>query len=252
MKKTYFITAGLTVLLAAVPCVADDDNPNDLSGTRRLTFGVHLQAYPLKMFKTSVQTSSTTKPIADYTYTGSTDSPKVGFGPAVEYRITNHLSVGVEALFHRIQYKEVVEIRDLKKDPNASTDARLVTTLTETTRATTWETPFLARYYGFRERGMFARLYAVGGGSYRRTGTIRTGNEISNANSTTDYNEKAAKASKPNQMGIVGGFGIRFIDNFKLRIAPEVRVTRWQNYNLQGTSYKAVQNDIQGGIGITF
>src|SRR5258706_5459018 len=109
MKKTYFFTAGLIALLAAAPCVADDDNPNDLEGTRRLTFGIHLQAYPLKMFKTSVQTSSTTKPVADYTYTGTTDSPKVGFGPSVEFRITNHLSVGVEALYHRIQYVEKTE-----------------------------------------------------------------------------------------------------------------------------------------------
>jgi len=252
MKKTFIYSAGLFLLLAAVPCMADDDNPNDLDGTRRFTFGLKLQAYPLKMFKTSVQTSSTTKPIADYTYTGTTDSPKVGFGPSVEYRITNHISVGAEMLFHRIQYVEKVEIRNGKKDPNASTDARLVTTLTQTTRATTWEVPFIARYYGFRERGMFARLYALGGGSYRRTGTVKTGNEISNADSTSDYNEKTAVPEKPSQIGMVGGFGIRFIDNFKIRIAPEVRVTRWQGYNFQGTSYKAVQTDIQGGIGITF
>ncbi len=251
MKKIQYHIAGLMLICAAVPCLAQDD-PNDLSDKRRLTFGIRLEAYPLKMFKTSVQTSSTTKPIADYTYTGTTDSPKVGLGPILEFRITNHISAGVELLYHNIQYVEKVEIRNGKKDPNASNDDRLVTTLTQTTRASTYEIPFVARYYGFRERGILSHLYAVGGGAFRRTGHIRTGNEISNADSTTDYNEKAAAATKANQMGGVVGFGMRFIDNIGIRIAPEIRYTHWQGYNFSGTSYKAVQHDIQGGIGISF
>lgn len=251
MIQKYPYYAGVLLLLLAAPRLAADDI-QDLEGTRRLTFGIHMQAYPLKMFDTKSTTSSSTKPVADYKYSATTDSPMVGFGPAIEYRITNHVSAGLELLFHRVQYKQVTETRTLKKDTTTTTDIRPVATLTETTRSNTWEAPLIARYYGFREGGIFSKLYVLGGGSFRRTTNIRTGNEISNANGTTDYNEIPTHPAKANQIGVVGGFGIRFMDNFHIRIAPEVRVTRWNGFSFQGQAVSSVRNDIQGGIGITF
>ena len=251
MIQKYSYYAGVVLLLLAAPSFAADDIQN-LEGTRRLTFGIHLQAYPLKQFDRKSTTSSTTKPQADYNYSATTDSPKVGFGPALEYRITNHISAGVELLFHRVQYKQVTETRTGKKDTSTTTDSRPLATLTETTRSNTWEAPVLARYYGLRERGIFSKLYVLGGGSFRRTTNVRTANEITNANGTTDYNEIAARPAKANQIGVVGGFGIRFIDNYRIRIAPEVRITRWNGFAFQGQAVNSVRNDIQGGIGITF
>ena len=251
MIQKYSHYAGFLLLLLAAPGFAADDS-QDLDGTRRLTFGIHLQAYPLKMFDTKSTTSSTAKPLADYNYSATTASPKVGFGPAIEYRFTNHISAGLEMLFHRVQYKQVTETRTGKKDTTTTTDSRPLATLTETTRSNTWEAPLIARYYRFRESGIFSKLYVLGGGSFRRTANVRTGNEISNADGTTDYNEIPARPAKANQIGVVGGFGIRFIDNFRIRIAPEVRVTRWNGFSFQGQSVSSVRNDIQGGIGITF
>jgi hypothetical protein len=250
MIQTHPYRAGVLLLLLAAPIFAAD--PPDFSDKRRLTFGIHLQVYPLKMFDTKSTTSSSTKPLADYSYSATTDSPMVGFGPALEYRITDHISAGVEMLFHRTQYKQVTETRTGKKDTSATTDSRPLATLTETTRSNTWEVPLLARYYGIRQRGIFSRLYVLGGGSFRHTANIRTANEISNADGSTDYNEIPTRAAKANQIGVVGGFGIRFIDNFGIRIAPEVRITRWNGFAFQGQSVTSVRNDIQGGIGITF
>ncbi len=250
MIQKYSYYAGVVLLLLATPGFATD--LQDLEGTRRFTFGIHIQAYPLKMFDTKDATSSTAKPLADYNYSTTTDSPKVGFGPAFEYRITNHISAGVEMLFHRVQYKQLTETRTGKKDTSTTTDSRPLATLNETTRSNTWEFPVLARYYGIRERGIFSKLYVLGGGSFRRTTNVRTANEISNADGTTDYNEIATRPAKANQVGMVGGFGIRFIDNYRIRIAPEVRITRWNGFAFQGQSVTSVRNDIQGGIGITF
>ena len=73
---------------------------------------------------------------------------------------------------------------------------RFLATLTETTRSNTWEAPFIARYYGFRERGIFSKLYALGGGSFRRTTNVRTANEISKADGATDYNEIPTRPAK--------------------------------------------------------
>ena len=95
MIQKYSYYAGVLLFLLAAPSFAADD-PQDLEGTRRLTFGIHLQVYPLKMFDTKSATSSTTTPLADNNYSGTTESPMVGFGPAIEYRINNHISAGIE------------------------------------------------------------------------------------------------------------------------------------------------------------
>src|ERR1035437_9899358 len=59
---------------------------------RRFSYGFRVEAYPLPLFKTSTATSSTVKPIADYTYTATTSSQKAAPGASVTYRLTDRIS----------------------------------------------------------------------------------------------------------------------------------------------------------------
>lgn len=236
------------MLLAPAVLGAEDG----LEDTHRYQIGGRVQAFPLRLFEVKSLTKSTTQPIADYTYNSSTKSQKATLTPTFEYRLNSRWSVGTDFMLHHANYVEKEEIRTGKKDPNASTDDRKVTTITQTTKANYWEMPILARYYGLRSSGILKKAYAIGGLGFRHVGRVRTGNEYSYADSTTDYNEAPARPSRQNQFGAVAGIGLRFIDDFKLKIMPEVRYTRWAGYTFEGQSYKSVQNELRVGFGISF
>ena len=246
MKLSSILVSCLAVTLLVAPCFGEEDD------SRKYNFGIRVDYIPFKMFTTSTATASTTKPIADYTYTGSTNSPKFAFGPVFEMRLTKHLSVGAELSYHHAKYGQLTQIRSGKKDPNAGTDNRPVTTITENTKATYWDVPVIVRYRGLFDKRILRHVYPLAGITYRRVGDVKTSNEIVNADSSTDYNEKPASVTRGNQIGFTGGIGYRFVDEIGIKITPEIRFTRWMNHTFQGLSYTSYQNQAQVGIGITF
>lgn len=246
MKLSSILVSCLAATLLVAPCFGEEDD------SRKFNFGIRVDYIPFRMFNTSTATASTTKPIADYIYSGSTISPKYSFGPVFEMRLTKHLSVGAELGFHHAAYKQVTQIRSGKKDPNAGTDNRLVTTITENTKATYWDVPVLLRYRGLIDKRIVRHVYPLAGITYRRVGNIKTSNETVNADSSTDYNEKAAGVAKTNQIGFTAGIGYRFVDELGIKILPEIRFTRWTGHTFNGLSYNSSANQAQAGIGITF
>jgi hypothetical protein len=237
---------------------ADDSEPL----IRRLSFGVRAEAFPLRLFNIHDFATSTTQPIADYTYSASSSSSKVGLGPTVEYRWTNRWSFGVEVNFHHADYQgTIVELSGLPGN-NSPTDNRVPTTTTDTTQANYWDVPILARYYGLPKpqswlvrripRTLFDRAYVVGGLEFQHVGRVRTGNAVSNADGTTAYNEISDKPHLGNQPGLVVGIGLRFMDEFHIKVMPEVRFVRWEGSTFEGPSYHSVVNQLEGGLGLSF
>jgi hypothetical protein len=226
-----------------------DDTPPAI---RRPSLGIRIEYFDTPFFKTSTVQASTTDPIADYTYIGSTGSPRWVLAPTVEYRLWGHLSLSGELHFHHAQYKQTTQMLSGLRDPNSSTDDRQVTTITQTTRANFWEFPFLVHYYGFRPKGWFHRAYASAGVEWRYVGKIRTGTDYSYADGTTDYNEIPAQPNLTNQFGVVVGGGLRFMDAFRVKVTPEVRYIRWQGVTFQGQGYRSMPDQLEAGIGLSF
>ena len=245
-----------TLLLAALTCplfaqdAANEQPPK--KPERRYSIGGRFEYLPNSLFDTGTATSSTTKPIADYSYTGSTHAAALGARASFEYKITRHLSAGLEIGARKAKYEEVTTIRSGTKDPNSSTDNRPVTTLTQTTRSTYVEIPVLARYYGLFAGGVLSHAYAVGGMAYRHVGNVRTGNDTVNADGSTDYNEIPATPVRTNQVGFAGGFGFRFIDELGVRVSPELRYTHWQGDTFAGPLYHSNPNQFEFSLGFSF
>ncbi|MGA2268443.1 MAG: outer membrane beta-barrel protein [Bryobacteraceae bacterium] len=243
-------TAALVWMLPAACLFAQDDA--DVPTIRRPSIGVRFQYTLTRLFETSSATASTTQPIADYNYSGSSSSRGVVLTPNLEYRLTNKLSVGLEFQFHHAQYTQVTQIRTGKPDPNSPIDNRKVTTVTQTTTASYWELPLLAHYYGLRRHGLLSRVYLSAGPVYRRVANIRTGNTYQNADGTTNYNEIPATPDRTNQFGAVAGVGFRLVDDFRIKVMPEVRFTRWLNTTFHGPAYRSEVNQGTVGIGLSF
>jgi hypothetical protein len=236
----------LSIFLSGVSMCAEDD------AIRRPSIGLRFEYTQTRPFETTSADASTTKPIADYNYSATSGSRGVVLTPNVEYRLRPRITLGLEFQFHHAQYRQVTQIRTGKKDPNSATDSRPVTTVTETTKASYWEVPLLARYYGLSRHGVGSRAYLVGGLAYRHVGNIRTGNEYSNADGTTDYNEIQAKPERTNQLGLVAGIGLRFVDDYRIKITPEVRVTHWQGTTFSTPAVRSAANQVSVGLGFAF
>jgi hypothetical protein len=251
MKLLKFIMIALYMCFSpASPLFAADDAT--AAEGRPLSFGFRIEYYPVRFFDIATVTSTATTPAASYTYTASSNSAKYVVGPTVEYRWTRHLSAGLELHFHHTDYTQTTTLLSGEPPPTGFTDMRNTVTITQSSKLNYWELPLLAHYYGLRPHGRFARSYASGGVQYRYVGRIRTGNTYVYPDGTTNYNEIAPYPSLRNQFGFASGIGMRFLSDFRVRMAPEIRYVRWIGTTLQGPAYRSSQNQIEVGLGFSF
>jgi hypothetical protein len=237
-------------LLPAAMLAADDTAPP--AKLHRPLIGFRAEFYPLRFFNITTVTSATTSPAASYTFTAKSDSAKYIVGPTLEYRWTAHISFGTELHFHHANYTQTTTLRSGVAPPDPAFDTRTTTTIIQDSKINYWEVPLLAHYYGLRPQGWFSRLYVTGGVQYRHVGRIRTANTSQYPDNTSDYNETPPPASLKNQFGAVGGLGIRFLDDFNIKLAPEVRFIRWFGTTFDGPAFRSASNQIEASIGVSF
>src|SRR5215471_8163280 len=133
MTHHFFLKAVAVGLLVPSSCLFAQDDETPLPEIRRPSIGVRFVYTPSRAFDTYYAQSSTTKPIADYTYSASTSKGGKALSPTAEYRLSQRFSLGLEFMFHRSRYSQITDMRTGMKDPNVSTDTRPLTTITETT-----------------------------------------------------------------------------------------------------------------------
>lgn len=226
---------------------------NDETAVRRPSLGFRVEYYANRLFGTTTVIGATSNnPVTTSTYFGTSHTPRLEMAPSVEYRLTSHLTVGLELHYHPSNFQQTTDYVTGVRDPNSSTDDRKNNHVVQTTNVTYWEFPLVARYYGFRSSGKFRKVYALGGGELRHLGRIRTGTSYSFANGTTDYNEFPATPIHHNQAGAVVGIGYRVVDALRIKLTPEVRYVRWQGFVFQGPSYSSRQNQFEVSIGLSY
>jgi len=250
MNLTDFLkTALCTSLLAAIPLFAADD-ANPAVGRPSVGFRIEYIASPL--FLTTTAQASTTTPVAAYTYSSSIPPPRASLAPMVEYRLTRHLSLGLELHYQEAQYQQTTQFISGMQDPNSTSDDRKTSTVVETTRAKYWEVPLVARYCGFPHLAILGNIYTLGGAKWRHVGRIRTGTEFSYADGTTDYNEIPAQPLRTNQVGVVGGVGYRIVNSLRMKFTPELRFVHWQGIAFQGMTYRSARNQVELSLGWSY
>jgi hypothetical protein len=219
---------------------------------RRLTIGIHVNYFPLPQVRTGSTVIVSNNPVAQYDSFSASNSPKWGPGAMVEYRLLDHVSLAGELHFHHVDYTQTTNTLSGYNTSTTGGDNRPVTTTVETSEVNNYEIPILAHYYGIWSHGWKRRLFVSGGIELMHVGKIRTGNDFTYPSGTTDYNENPASPSRVNDVGAVAGLGMRFVDEFHIRIAPEVRFIRWQAPSLQGMSYQSAVNQLEAEVSLSF
>lgn len=222
------------------------------SPLRRLSIGLHVVYFPLRLIKTGSAVQISSNPVAQYNYTASSTSPKWGPGAVVEYRLSNHFALAGELHFHHADYTQTTNTLSGYNTSTTGGDNRPVTTKVETSQVNDYEVPLLAHYYGIWSSGWKRRIYLSGGVELLHVGKIRTGNDFTYPSGVQDYNENPALPNRANDFGAVAGLGMRFVDEFHIRLAPEVRFIRWRAPSLQGPAYRSVANQLEAELSLSF
>jgi hypothetical protein len=219
---------------------------------RRLTIGIHVVYFPLPLIKSTYDVQITNNPVAQNNYYGASDSSKWSPGAMVEYRLLDHLSVAGEIHFHHEDYTVTDNILSGYNTSTTGGDNRPLTTTVQTSQINDYEIPILAHYYGLWSSGWKRRLYASGGFDLLHVGKIRTGNDFIYPSGATDYNENPAIPNKVNDLGAVVGVGMRFVDEFHIRVAPEIRLIRWVSPSILGIGYRSAANQVEAELSLSF
>jgi len=217
---------------------------------RRFSFGLRISAMGLDLLETKKTTLSYTA--LEYDYSPESKSARVGGGPALEFKATRKVFFSVDLLYHRFGYKTNTEIYAGVYDPNASTDARKKTTVLEKTRADFWDVPILARYAVFNPPGERKKAFVNAGFVLRQVKGIHTATETTNPDSTTCCTETPATPSHRSVRGVVAGAGLRLVDDFGIKVIPEIRYTRWIADTFSGPTAQARKGELQILVGIMF
>ncbi|MCX6594501.1 MAG: outer membrane beta-barrel protein [Acidobacteria bacterium] len=211
---------------------------------RRFAVGLRVRGLIEDAIGNRTKENALTSPVLANTFTTTSKSAHVGLGPSFEFQLTPKLVLNAELLYLRIRYQQVTEALEGTE--------RKKTTYTENTKASYWDLPVLVRRQGFGDDGWRAKLYVAGGGTLRQVRHIRTGNEYAYYAGNTGYDEQATRPSRRNLVGATAAAGFRLVDDFGVKITPEVRYTRWLGSTFSSGSTRSPRDQVEVGIGFTF
>ena len=222
---------------------------------RRWSIGFRVRSLPVRSFSVmdnghAMNTTTVSKTVYDLNYTTTSKSFLLGGGIAFEAPISRRTVLSAEVIFSRLRYDGVLDQYWGTDDPNTSNDERSHLNATENTKARLFDVPVLL-HRSLSSSGLLAHLYLSGGATVRNVSSVRTTNNITNADGTTANNQIQAQVSKRTLIGATAGIGFRFIDEFNIKVTPEIRYTRWNAETFSMNSTQSPRNQLEVGIGFS-
>ena len=212
------------------------------SGVRRIAFGGRVNGYPFNLLNNKDVSLSPANTTQSWAISTSNNYLKIAFGPSVEYRLTRKFTLCGEFLYHRVNYTKTATV----------TDGSDTTGITEQTSATFWDVPVIMCYGGLNNSGFRSKLYFAGGGALRTVLHIQTSNQTNYPDGATAYNNTPTVTSARNLPGALVSVGLRLVDDFNIKVSPELRHTRWLGATFASDSTRTRKDELVLGIALTF
>jgi hypothetical protein len=223
--------------------------------SRKLAVGLRVRTMPFRSFSVmdngqAMNTTTVSKVNYDSNFNTVSHSFMLGGGLALEMPLSRRTLVTAELLFDRLRYDKVTDVYWGTNDPTTAADERSHKTTTENSKARLFDLPVLV-HRNLRSSGFLSRFYLAGGATARLVTTVRTTNNITNADATTANNQNQAPVAKRTVFGATVGAGFRFVDEFNIKVTPEVRYTRWNGMTFNQDSTRSPRNQLEVGIGFS-
>ncbi len=221
----------------------------------KVAIGFRVRTLPARQFSVmnngQVMTTATISKVNyDTIFNTTTHSFLLGGGLAIEAPLSRRTLLTADVIFNRLRYTKVTDVFSGTDDPTTSADERSHKTTTETSKARLFDLPVLV-HRNLRSSGVLSRLYLSGGATARLASSVRTTNNITNADATTANNQITAQVAKRMLVGATVGAGFRFVDEFNIKVTPEVRFTRWNGATFNQDSTRSPRNQLEVGIGFS-
>src|ERR1017187_7672251 len=172
-----------------------------------------------------MKTTTVSKVNYDSNYNTVDHSFLLGGGLALEGQISRRTLVTADLLFNRLRYDKTTNMYWGVDDPTTAADERSHQTTTENTKARLFDLPVLV-HRNVRPTGFLSHVYFAAGPTARLVSTVHTTTNITYADATKGNNTTPAPVTRRVLVGGTVGVGLRFVDEFNIKVTPEVRYTQ--------------------------
>jgi hypothetical protein len=222
---------------------------------QKLAIGVRVRTLPARSFSVMdngqvMNTTTVSKVNYDSNSNTTTHSFTLGAGLTIEGHLSPRTLVTADLLYNRLSYDKTTNLYWGVDDPNTASDERSHKTTTENTKARLYDLPLLV-HHNVRASGPLSHLYLAGGATARLASTVHSTINIVNADATKANSTTPAQVSKRMVVGATVGVGLRFVDEFNIKVTPEVRYTRWNGSTFNQDSTRSPRNQLEVGISIS-
>lgn len=197
------------------------------SYVRRFSAGVSLHFVPFNLFpKTTMTEKIDSNPPIENDSSVDPQSNRFGLGINLQYALSERWAIAANPTYRKVAFHAFIQSYSGVDNSSTAIDERQLTQINEDTTARYFDIPLLARYYKKDRHERGGRWFFDAGGSIRLTQQVRTDRSIVPPKGDTVRNNIPIDY-QGTTFGVTGGIGGQFIDDFGIRIVPEVRYTYW-------------------------
>lgn len=194
---------------------------------RKFSAGVSLNFVPFNLFpKTNLTEKIDSNPPIERLSAVDPQGNRFGLGVNLQYALSERWAIAANPTYRKVAFHAFIQEYSGVDNSSTPVDERLLTRINEDTTANYFDIPLLARYYKKDRHERGARWFFDAGGTMRLAKNIKTAREIVPPKGDT-YHDNIPISGKGTTFGATVGIGGQFIDDFGIRIVPEVRYTYW-------------------------
>ena len=245
----------LTATLHAQPAAAPDGNQEE--PPQRVAIGFRVRALPVRSWSVmdngrSLSTTTASKTVYDSNCHTTSHSFPMGGGVVIEALLSPRLKLSAELTFNRLRYTKVTDLYWGTDDPTTSERQAVAQGRPPKKPRPGSSTCPCCCTANVRSRGFLSHLYLAGGA------TVRFASEVPHHHQhhqcRRHHGDRTALPPQPptaRSLGATVGTGFRFMDEFKIKVTPEVRFTRWQDMTFASDSTRSPRNQVEISISFT-